>query len=122
MGVPTRAFDGQLLELYSPYAESSNTPARNQEVSALHAALSKATSAQSYIRKRALDLHVGNRTENLYLERMEICDQHLINLNSKHVQFPHYGLCGRQDYETINATPLKPDMHDSAPLVETPRG
>ena len=52
---------------------------------------------------------------------MKIRDQHLLKLNSKPVQFPHYGLYERQDYETINTTPLKPDMHDSAPLVETPR-
>ena len=58
MGVPEREFDGHLLKLYSPYAETCNAQARNQEVSALHASLPKATSA-----KRALDLHVGARTE-----------------------------------------------------------
>ena len=116
MGVPTQEFDGQLLKLDSPYDEASNTQARNQEVSALHAALSKATSAKghsTFTRTR--------EQENLYLERMKICDQHLPNLNSEPVQFPRYGLYGRQDYETINTTPLKPDMHDSTPLVETPR-
>ena len=50
---------------------------------------------------------------------MRICDQHLLNLNSKPVQFPRYGLYERQDHDTVNTTPSKPDTHDSTPLVET---
>ena len=52
---------------------------------------------------------------------MKIRDQHLLKLNSKPVQFPHYGLYERQDHGNIIATPAKFDVQEFPPLVETPR-
>ena len=81
MGVTAQEFDGQHLKLYSPYAETTNTHARNQEVSALHAVLPKATSAKGHP-----TFTWAREQRNLHLERMGIGDKHLLNLNSKPVQ------------------------------------